>query len=149
MDSRSSTLALFKGAVVSGIGAGLVGPIVLYAWNAISRGPVDFVSSTGLKGYMFVGLVLGGIGITVALVAGFPVLLALRKFGRLSLVSAVTAGAAIGLATSLLLRVLDSFELMILPVGCVTGALCTWLALLVTNEDFMRPNTSLERAREE
>jgi hypothetical protein len=148
MNSPVSTSALFKGSVVSGLSAALVGPIAFFAYDVALTGAIKVPSADDVKGSLFLGLILGCIGIAAALVAGFPLLLALRKFNRLSLVSATAAGAVLGLATSVLLWTVDSFRPSVFPLGCLIGALCGWIALRVSGGRFMRPNKSLERTRE-
>jgi ABC-type enterochelin transport system permease subunit len=148
MNSPVSTSALFKGSVVAGLSAALVGPIAFFTYNVAMTGAMRVPSSDDVKGSLFLGIILGCIGIAAALVAGFPLLLALRKFNRLSLVSATLAGAVLGLVTSVLLWAADSFRPPIFPLGCLIGALCGWIAMRVSGGRFMRPNKSLERTRE-
>ncbi len=148
--NERTPLTLLLGSAVSGLSAAVVGPITMYAFDAASRiagkpaAEYDVWSSAQVMGFVF-----GAIGIVIAVFVGFPVLLTLRKVRRLSLLSAATAGAGIGVLTSMLFWIFDDAESIILLLGCTVGAFCGWTALAVVYVMPVRPNKSLERTRAE
>jgi hypothetical protein len=73
---------------------------------------------------------------------GFPMLAALRAADRLSDFSAPLAGAVVGLATALVLWLLDSFELGMFPVAALIGGICGWVALRIAHKLPMHDNAA-------
>ena len=149
MNERISPLAMLIGTVVSGLSAVVVGPVVLFSFEALSRAAgnptpeYDFWSSVQVMGFVF-----GAIGTVVAVFVGFPLLLTLRNVGRLNLASATIAGAGMGLLIAMLFWIMGDMEPIVLLLGCTVGALCGWSALAVAYVVPVRPNKSLERRRE-
>ena len=148
MSAEVQTSSIVIAAVSGGFGAALIGPIALALFFVTGDGELIGISMGSLSDFVMIGMLFGAIGLGVAVLAGLPAMLVLRRHSRLTLGALVSTGGAIGLAAGTSFLVVAGLNRSALVLGLVIGVGCGWIAWLVIQADVLRPNNSLERTRE-